>query len=54
MVARSLFLLRTFHMDFTVFQAPCLPGDGLALSEEESPEVKVRKDAHFLFFDLPG
>jgi len=41
-------------MDFTVFQAPCLPGDGLALSEEESPEVKVRKDAHFLFFDLPG
>jgi hypothetical protein len=28
-------------------------GDGLALSKEESPEAKIGKDAHFLFFDLP-
>lgn len=30
------------------------PGDGVALSQEESPEVNVGKDAHFLFFDLLG
>ena len=28
-------------------------GDGLALAKEKSPEVKIEKDAHFLFFDLP-
>ena len=28
-------------------------GDGLSLSNEVSPEVKIVKDAHFLFFDLP-
>lgn len=29
------------------------PGDGIALENEESPELTIEKQAHFLFFDLP-
>ena len=29
------------------------PGDGIALSQEETPTLQVQAGAHFLFFDLP-
>lgn len=59
-LARSLYLtnrkgwLQLASGELSVGPHKLFAGDGLAMSEEKSPEVRVDKDAHFLFFDLPG